>query len=56
MKMENGIRDLITYGADAMTIKEAARKHGMRTLFENGIDKVSMGLTTLDEVIRVTQQ
>jgi type II secretory ATPase GspE/PulE/Tfp pilus assembly ATPase PilB-like protein len=30
--------------------------HGMKTLFEDGAEKVKAGLTTLSEVLRVTQE
>jgi type IV pilus assembly protein PilB len=35
-------------------IEAAARKEGMLTLREDGVDKVRGGLTSLEEVIRVT--
>jgi general secretion pathway protein E len=56
LEMDNDIRRLVTSGADAVTIKEAAVKSGMSTLFENGIQKVKAGITTFDEVLRVTQK
>ena len=34
----------------------AARKHGMRSLREDGWLKVATGVTTAEEVIRVTQE
>ena len=37
------------------TIAQYARKQGMKTLREDGFDKVLTGTTTLDEVLRVTQ-
>ena len=36
-------------------IKEKARRLGMRTLREQGWQKVMQGITTPEEVIRVTQ-
>jgi len=54
--MDSEIRRLLTTGADSVTIKEMAVKRGMSTLFEDGILKVKKGLTTLDEVMRVTQE
>ena len=36
-------------------IRRVARKQGMRTLFEDGMIKAIKGLTTLDEVLRITQ-
>ena len=48
------IRDLISDKAQEHLIKEQARKEGMKTLRENGITKVFAGLTTLEEVLRIT--
>ena len=42
--------------ADAGRITEAARRHGMRNLREDGWMKVERGMTTADEVTRVTQE
>ncbi len=38
----------------ANELKEIAVKHGMRTLRQAGLRKVALGMTTLDEIIRVT--
>ncbi len=38
----------------ANELKEIATKHGMRTLRQAGLRKVALGMTTLDEIIRVT--
>ncbi len=56
LPMENDIRGLVNSGADSVRIKEAAVRNGMSTLFEDGVLKVKSGATTLDEVMRVTQQ
>jgi type II secretory ATPase GspE/PulE/Tfp pilus assembly ATPase PilB-like protein len=50
------IRKMIVRKADANQIRNAARKQGMRTLLEDGIQKVIAGRTTLGEVFRVTQE
>ena len=42
-------------GADAHQLREHARQRGMRTLYEDGLRKVAEGTTSLDEVLRVTQ-
>ncbi len=47
------IRDLIMKGMADREILNVARKAGMKTIFEDGIDRVLQGLTTLDEVTRV---
>jgi len=54
--IDNEIRKLLTSGADSETIKQAAIRKGMTTLFEDGLSKVKKGITTLDEVLRVTQE
>ncbi len=48
------IRELIGKRTSHTTIRECARKHGMRTLREDGMRKVLEGITTLEEIIRVT--
>ena len=42
-------------GADAHQLREHARARGMRTLYEDGLHKVALGQSSLDEVLRVTQ-
>jgi general secretion pathway protein E len=54
--MDNEVRHLLTSGADSVTIKEAAVRRGMATLFGDGLRKVQRGITALDEVMRVTQE
>ncbi|MFZ2196715.1 MAG: ATPase, T2SS/T4P/T4SS family [Thermodesulfovibrionales bacterium] len=49
------IRDLIMSRATSKEIKDKAIAMGMRTLRQDGIEKVKRGLTTIDEVLRVTQ-
>jgi type II secretory ATPase GspE/PulE/Tfp pilus assembly ATPase PilB-like protein len=48
------IRELILSCAQEHIIKQQARKEGMKTLRENGIDAALRGLTSLEEVLRVT--
>jgi type II secretory ATPase GspE/PulE/Tfp pilus assembly ATPase PilB-like protein len=49
------IRPLVMNRATASQIATVARDEGMRTLREDGWRKVKMGVTTLEEVLRVTQ-
>ena len=49
------IRALVTSGADAGTIKKQAVAEGMATLRDDGIRKAMEGHSSLDEVMRVTQ-
>ena len=54
--VEGGIRNLILKKPDSNEIRDLARAQGMKTLLEDGIDKVTAGITTLSEVLRVTQE
>jgi general secretion pathway protein E len=54
--VDDDIRTLILRNADSNQIREAARRHGMKTLLEDGAEKVKSGITTLSEVLRVTQE
>ncbi|MFM7215635.1 MAG: GspE/PulE family protein [Verrucomicrobiota bacterium] len=49
------IRPLVMNRATASQIATVARNEGMRTLREDGWRKVKLGITTLEEVLRVTQ-
>ena len=53
--MNDNIRALIMQGVDASTIKRQVTQGGMKTLREDGVQKVLMGITTLEEIFRVTQ-
>jgi type IV pilus assembly protein PilB len=56
MPITESLKDLITKEATTQEIKEQARKEGMKTLREVGLMKVKQGLTTIEEVSRVTIQ
>jgi general secretion pathway protein E len=49
------IRSLIMKKADAKTLCTQAVQEGMMTLREDGARRVMAGTTTLEEVVRVTQ-
>jgi type II secretory ATPase GspE/PulE/Tfp pilus assembly ATPase PilB-like protein len=54
--VNEGIRPLILQRADANTLRQQAIDQGMQTMAANGWDKVAQGLTTAQEVLRVTQE
>lgn len=54
LPVSSEIRKMIISQSDAETIKEQARKEGMKTLLEDGLQKVAAGITTVEEVIRVS--
>ncbi|MEK9152149.1 MAG: type II secretion system protein GspE, partial [Patescibacteria group bacterium] len=54
LEVDDKIRELIMSNANAKTIQQQAIANGMSTMLEDGIQKVLRGMTTLDEVLRVT--
>ncbi len=56
MELNDPLRALIMKGEDASQITNQARRNGMRNLREDGWLKVESGMTTADEVMRVTQE
>ena len=56
MELNEELRSIIMRNDDASIITAAARRNGMRNLRDDGWDKVARGVTTSDEVIRVTQE
>jgi general secretion pathway protein E len=53
--MDEAAHQAILAGADSTTLHNVARKAGMLTLYEDGLRKVAAGITSLEEVLRVTQ-
>lgn len=56
LEVTDKIKRLILDKADATAIKKAALEEGMSTLRENAIRKLGAGITTFEEVLRVTAQ
>ena len=56
MELDEGIRREIVARADASTLRATARERGMRSLKEDGWLKIASGQTTVEEVLRVTQE
>jgi general secretion pathway protein E len=54
LSIDNAIRDLIDRGEDFLKIKDTAMKRGMRTLRQSALRKLAEGITSFEEVVRVT--
>lgn len=54
MLLRENIKDAILIGASASELRELARRNGMKTLREAGLQKIREGITTIEEVMRVT--
>jgi len=56
LKMSETIKHLIVANATSDDIEKQAKKEGMITMFEDGIMKAVQGITSLEEVMRVTKE
>lgn len=54
--MNDELRDMAYREVPTTEIRKVARKHGMKTLREDGWLKITMGITTIEEVRRVTAE
>ncbi|HYH44556.1 MAG TPA: ATPase, T2SS/T4P/T4SS family [Thermoanaerobaculia bacterium] len=54
LPIDDTMKGLVAQGADAPEIKREAVKNGMRTLRQSALRKLAEGLTTFEEVVRVT--
>ena len=55
IEMNNKIRKLISKKCDSETILAQAINNGLTTMFEDGLQKCLQGLTTIEEILRVTK-
>lgn len=55
MEINESLKELIVKRSAADTLMEAAIASGMTTMLDDGIEKMFIGITTLEEIIRVTR-
>jgi len=56
LEIEDSTKELIMQRADADEIEARASRNGMTTMFEDGIEKVLVGITTVEELLRVINE
>jgi len=54
LPVSEAMREQILHNTSAKAIREVALKEGMKTLAMAGVNKARAGLTSLEEVLRVT--
>jgi general secretion pathway protein E len=54
LPIDDAVKSLVVAGADAPEIKREAVKNGMRTLRQSALRKLAEGVTSFEEVVRVT--
>lgn len=52
--MSKGLGQLIMSGGNSLDILKLAQSEGMLTIYKAGLEKVKQGITTIEEVNRVT--
>jgi type II secretory ATPase GspE/PulE/Tfp pilus assembly ATPase PilB-like protein len=55
MVMDDSLRDVVTGNPDVTQLRKLCRERGLVTLRQDGFDKVMKGMTTVDEILRVTE-
>jgi len=55
VEINDDLRDLVTSNPSLMELRRACREQGMRDLRDDGLQKVASGLTTVEEIARVTE-
>jgi general secretion pathway protein E len=56
MAMTDALRTLVMKHANSNDLKAQALKDGMITMYEDGLRKAAMGVTTIEEVLRATRE
>lgn len=55
-RITDAIRELILREATVGEVRKKAIEDGMGTMFEDGLDKVERGVTTIEEILRVVKE
>jgi type IV pilus assembly protein PilB len=55
MTLSEKMRAMILEGANAMQLADQAKDDGINDLRESGLNKIRMGITSLEEIDRVTK-
>jgi type II secretory ATPase GspE/PulE/Tfp pilus assembly ATPase PilB-like protein len=55
MRMDDALREMILHSRSTVVLRDAARERGMRTLAEDGSRLVAAGVTSFDEIMRVSK-
>ncbi len=56
LRMSEGVAKLVAAKASADNVRKKAIAEGMRTLRDDGLEKVKKGITSIEEILRVTEE
>jgi type IV pilus assembly protein PilB len=54
MKMTAGLREMVLQGGSTDELRQRAVQDGMLTLRRSGLEKILAGVTSLEEILKVT--
>jgi len=54
LKITPNLREMVVKGANSEELRKAAIQGGFSTMFESGVKLAKMGITTIEEILRVT--
>ncbi len=56
MELDEELREMIMIGASTSELRQKAKEKGMLTLRQSGLEKIKMGITSIEEVLRETSK
>jgi general secretion pathway protein E len=56
IELTESIKSLILQGKDKHALAACAKREGFKSMYDDGLQKVARGITTLEEVMRITQE
>jgi type II secretory ATPase GspE/PulE/Tfp pilus assembly ATPase PilB-like protein len=56
LEVDDDIKKMIAQKSDAAELEQVARKKGMATMLEDGFIKAILGITSVEEILRVTKE
>jgi type IV pilus assembly protein PilB len=56
MELDEEIREMIMIGASTSELRQKAKEKGMLTLRQSGLEKIKLGMTSIEEVLRETSK
>ncbi|MEI6613915.1 MAG: hypothetical protein WCL37_03380 [Chrysiogenales bacterium] len=56
MELDEEIREMVMIGASTSELRQKAKEKGMLTLRQSGLEKIKLGITSIEEVLRETSK
>jgi len=54
MELDEEIKEMVMIGASTSELRQKAKEKGMLTLRQSGLEKIKLGMTSIEEVLRET--